>query len=249
MNFLHKTECVCIDVETTGLLKESDRVIEVAAVIFCKELIIDQFEALVNPERLIPAESQAIHNISDDMVKHKPLMKEILPSLHAFVGDRMIIGHGISFDIDMLNKEAERASSVLRFGSYGSIDTLRLARLYGQSPSNSLEVLRQHFGIMAEGAHRALGDALVNCQIFTKLTKDFRSIEQIQKELSKPILMKNMPLGKHKGRPMKELPLPYLQWAIRQEFDEDLIYSIRSELQRRKKGADFSQASNPFLEL
>lgn len=249
MRFLHKTELICLDVEATGLLKESDRIIEVGAVLFCQENYIKEFQTLINPERAIPQESQAIHNISDEMVQGKPLMKEILPILHDFVGDRIIMGHGIQFDIDMLNKEAERAGLTLRFGEHGTIDTLRLARLYGESPSNSLEVLRQHFNIQAEGAHRALSDVIVNCQIFQRLTRDFRFIEQIFETLTRPILMKNMPLGKHKGRPMKELPLDYLRWAVRQEFDQDLLHSIQTELMRRRKGDSFSQKSNPFLEL
>jgi DNA polymerase-3 subunit epsilon len=249
MQFLHKTEFICLDVEATGLSKETDRVIEVAAALFLQGKILEEMDTLINPARLIPPESQAIHNINDSMVEGKPLIQEILPSLHAFIGNRIIIGHGIQFDIDMLNKEAERSALTIRFGEYGTIDTLRLARLYGESPSNSLEVLRQHFNIEAEGAHRALSDVRVNYQIFHRLTTDFRSVEQINQTLSKPILMKNMPLGKHKGRPMKEIPLEYLKWASYQEFDQDLLYSLRTELSHRKTGDRFSQSSNPFLSL
>lgn len=249
MRFLHKTEFICLDVETTGLSKETDRVIEVAAALFLQGTILDECESLINPTCPIPPESQAIHNITDSMVQNKPLIQDMLPSLHAFVGNRIIIGHGIQFDIDMLNKEAERSGLALRFGEHGTIDTLRLARLYGESPSNSLEVLRQHFHIEAEGAHRAMGDVRVNFQIFQRLAANFRSVEQIEQTLSKPILMRNMPLGKHKGRPMKELPLDYLKWASHQEFDQDLLYSLRSELAKRKNTDRFPQASNPFLSL
>ena len=249
MQFLHKTDFICLDVEATGLCKETDRVIEVAAALFRQGTVLEEYDSLINPTCPIPAASQAIHNITDSMVQGQPLIAEILPRLHAFVGNRIIIGHGIQFDIDMLNKEAERSGLPLRFGEHGSIDTLRLARLYGESPSNSLTVLRQHFNIESEGAHRALSDVHVNCQVFQKLTSQFRSVEQIHQTLSKPILMKNMPLGKHKGRPMKELPLDYLRWASHQEFDEDLLYSLRTELNRRKTGSHFTQVSNPFLSL
>lgn len=249
MRFLHKTEFICLDVESTGLSIETDRVIEVAAARFLSGTILNEMESLIDPHRPIPAESKAIHNISDEMVKGKPSIEEILPLLHEFVGNRIIIGHGISFDISILNKEAERFDLPFRFGTHGTIDTLRLARLYGESPSNSLDVLRQHFNIEPEGAHRALSDVVVNCQIFHRLTSDFRSVEQIEETLSKPILMKTMPLGKHKGRPMKEVPLEYLKWASHQEFDQDLLYSLRSELSRRKKGNHFAQATNPFCSL
>jgi DNA polymerase-3 subunit epsilon len=58
--------------------------------------------------------------------------------------------------------------------------------------------------------------------------------------------MRLMPFGKHKGRPFKELPIEYLVWASNKDFDEDLIFSLRSEIKRRKKGNLFTQAGNPF---
>src|SRR5262249_9013660 len=124
-----------------------------------------------------------------------------------------------------------------------------MARLYGESPTNSLDQLRQHFNIEFEGAHRAMSDVIVNREVFKYLAKRYRSTEQIFEILSKPIFLKTMPLGKHKGRLLKEIPLQYLQWAANKDFDQDLLYSIRSELARRKKGNLFSQAVNPFSEL
>jgi len=61
--------------------------------------------------------------------------------------------------------------------------------------------------------------------------------------------MKVMPLGKHKGRLIKEIPLDYLKWAVRKDFDQDLIFSIKQEIRKRQKGQSFNQASNPFSQL
>jgi DNA polymerase III subunit epsilon len=58
-----------------------------------------------------------------------------------------------------------------------------------------------------------------------------------------------MPLGKHKGRLFSEIPLHYLLKAATMDYDQDLLFSIRSELKKRKQGGLFSQAANPFLEL
>jgi DNA polymerase-3 subunit epsilon len=121
--------------------------------------------------------------------------------------------------------------------------------LYGESPSNSLDVLRRHFGIVAEGAHRAKSDVLVNIQVFRRLAHRYKTTEAIDEVLAKPILMKAMPLGKHKGRSFREIPIEYLCWAVRQDFDRDLIFSLRTEILRRKKGGTFSEAVNPFSGL
>ena len=61
--------------------------------------------------------------------------------------------------------------------------------------------------------------------------------------------MKTMPLGKHKGRRFDEVPVEYLLWAEKKDFDQDLLYSIRLELRNRKKGGGFEQSANPFAGL
>jgi DNA polymerase-3 subunit epsilon len=237
---------VCIDCEATGLDPTNERVVEVAAAKFTLNEILEQFETLIDPERLIPEAVIKVHHITQDMVKDKPKIHTILPSLFKLIGNHPIIGHGIAFDIDILTQEAQRANISCSLRTNDSIDTLRLARLYGESPTNSLEQLRKHFNIEEEGAHRAMSDVIVNIQVFQKLIKNFHTLEELFSALSKPILLKSMPLGKHKGRAFKELPLDYLLWAARQDFDQDLLFSLRSEVSRRKKGSSFSQSSNPF---
>lgn len=241
---------ICIDCETTGLDADLDRIIEVAAVRFTLNEILDQYESLVNPQCEIPESSIAFHHITQDMVANKPTIREILPSLLDFIGEApLIIGHGVQFDIQLVINAAVREKIPHRLRLENYLDTLRMARLYGESPVNSLEQLRKHFNIPYEGSHRALSDVIVNMEVFKHLLRGFRTTEEIFKALSKPIMFKVMPLGKHKGRLLKDIPLDYLLWAARQEFDNDLLYSLRSEINRRKKGDLFSQASNPFAGL
>lgn len=249
MGLINKDQFVCLDCESTGLDLETDKIIEVAAIIFTFENIIDSFESLVNPGMDIPLQSQEIHNISNEMVFQKPEIKEILPSLLKFIGKHIIVGHGVKFDIDLIAKEAKRSGIDCSIQSNVYIDTLRLARLYGESPANSLENLRQHFNIPAEGAHRAMNDVKVNIPVFKHLSKSFQTTEQLIKRMEKPILMKVMPLGKHKGRKFSEIPLDYLQWAAGKDFDLDLLYSIRVELKNRKQKDNFQTAANPFAGL
>lgn len=249
MKPLEKEQFVCIDCETTGLDPKQDRIIEVAAVRFTIEESLESFESLINPECIIPETSIEIHNISQEMVSDKPVVAAVLPELLQFIGKSTLVGHGIGFDIDVVTASAERAGipCTLKYNAY--IDTLRLARYYGESPTNSLEQLRRHFNIGFEGAHRAMNDVVVNIEVFKYLAKKFKTAAQVFDVLSKPIALKVMPLGKHKGRPFKEIPLEYLLWAAKKEFDQDLLFSIRSEIKRRKKGGLFSQATNPFSAL
>lgn len=249
MKDLAKEIFICLDCETTGLDVNIDRVIEVAVMKFTLEGVIDRYETLIDPLCPIPESSTKIHHITDDMVKGKPTLDVVLPKILEMIGSTPIVGHGIKFDVDHLVLAAERAQIPTQVRYNKQIDTLRLARLYGESPINSLEMLRKHFNVPEEGAHRAMSDVIVNTEVFRHLSKKFRTLHEIYQTLDRPILMKTMPLGKHKGRLIKDIPLDYLRWAGQKDFDEDLLFSIRSELKRRKQGGLFSQSSNPFKDL
>jgi DNA polymerase-3 subunit epsilon len=240
---------ICLDCESTGLDPEKDRIIEVAAMLFTFKEVLERYETLIDPECPIPASSQEIHKISQDMIAGKPKIREALPDLLKMIDGHILVGHGIAFDIALIANETRRFQIPSKIQSQPSIDTLRLARLYGESPVNSLERLRQHFNIQEEGAHRAMSDVIVNIEVFKRLTKNFKTTDQIFKVLQKPIKLRSMPLGKHKGRPFEEIPVEYLLWAEKKDFDQDLLYSIRSELRNRKRGHHFEQASNPFSDL
>jgi DNA polymerase-3 subunit epsilon len=249
MRSLDKEVFICLDCETTGLDTIADRIIEVAVVKFDFSTFLDQYETLIDPEYPISEASIAIHHITPDMVMGQPRIQAILPSLLEIIGNHIIVGHGIQFDIDLLANAADRAGIPHTLKRNRTLDTLRLARLYGESPTNSLEQLRQHFNIPHEGAHRAMNDVIVNIEVFKYLARRYKSTDQLFDVLSKPIQMKTMPLGPHKGRLMKEIPIEYLRWAVHKNFDQDLIYSIRLELKRRKSGNQFSQSANPFANL
>lgn len=249
MGLIEKEKFICIDCETTGLDPINDRIIEIAVVLFTFDEILDSFETLIDPERPIPEETTAIHHITDDMVKGKPKAPEILPKVIKLIDNYIIIGHGIQFDITCVQEESKRAQIPCPIDKNISLDTLRMARFYGQSPVNSLEKLRQHFNIAEEGAHRAMSDVIVNIEVFKYLSDGFKTTKNLVDRLKRPILLKTMPLGKHKGRPFSNIPIEYLRWAAHKDFDQDLLFSIRSELKKRKSNNQFHQASNPFSEL
>jgi DNA polymerase III subunit epsilon len=249
MTLLEQETFICLDCETTGLEPKSDRLIEVAVAKFTFQQVLDSYETLINPQIPIPENTTAIHHITDAMVQDKPPVTDILPSVLELIGNHTIIGHGIQFDIQFLIEECKRSNIPCHLNKNRFLDTLRMARLYGQSPVNSLERLRIHFNIAEEGAHRAMNDVIVNIEVFKYLAANFKTEREIHNRLEKPILLKTMPLGKYKGRPFKEIPTEYLTWAAKKDFDKDLLFSLRSELKQRKTGQQFSQAINPFANL
>lgn len=249
MGLLEKEIFLCVDCETTGLDVKEDQLVEVGAVLFTIEENLETFTTLINPGSPISAASQEIHRISDAMVADAPSIKEILPDLLNFLKKGIFVGHGVDFDLQLIARDAEAHGLHFGYSSRRVIDTLRLARLYQKSPVNSLEGLRRHFGIPAERAHRALDDALVNAAVFRKLAYPYKRTESLFQALSRPIKLKRMPLGKYKGELLTDIPLNYLKWAVRLDFDQDLRFTIRQELSRRKQGGHFQEATNPFRQI
>lgn len=246
---LNKDTFVCLDCETTGLSTETDEIIEIAAVVFTFDKNLREMETLINPGIIIPEESIKIHNITQSMVKGQPKIQDYLPQFLKFIEGHIIVGHGIKFDIDIIAHTAKRHKIPCKILNQTYVDTLRLARLYGQTSVNSLEKLRKHFNIITDGAHRAMNDVIVNIEVFKNLTSTFNTTESLLERLKKPIPIKTMPLGKYKGRVFREIPTVYLSWASHQNFDQDLLFSIKAELKKRKKGNQFAQVSNPFSSL
>ncbi|MCH9621827.1 MAG: 3'-5' exonuclease DinG [Chlamydiia bacterium] len=249
MGQLKTDTLICLDCETTGLDTANDEIIELAVIKFTFDKEIGSLDALVDPKRPIPPESIAIHHITDEMVQNKPYIESLLDEATDLIGDYPIMGHNVGFDIAIIEAALRRHNHPKSIASNPVIDTLRLARLYGESPKNSLEVLREHFNIPEEGAHRAMNDVIVNIKVFKKLCLGFKTTEELLKRLSKPVEMKTFPFGKYRGYMFREIPIDYLHWAGHQDFDEDLLFSIQKERKRRRKQKPFFEANNPFKNL
>jgi len=249
MGLLKTDTLICLDCETTGLDTEKDEIIELAIIKFTFEKELGSLDALIDPKRPIPPESIAIHKITDEMVQGKPYIEDLLDEATQLIGDYPIMGHNVGFDIAVIESALKRHNHPRSILKNPVIDTLRLARLYGEAPKNSLEVLREHFNIPEEGAHRAMNDVIVNIKVFKRLCHGFKTTEEMLKRLSKPIAMKTFPFGKYRGYLFREIPIDYLHWASHQDFDDDLHFSISQERKRRRKQKPFFESNNPFKDL
>ena len=108
MPLLNQETFICLDCETTGLDAKNDKVIEVAVVKFTFDHVIEQFESLLDPECVIPESSIEIHHITQEMVAGKPKIVSVVPRLLEIIGNHIIVGHGIEFDIALIANAAER---------------------------------------------------------------------------------------------------------------------------------------------
>ena len=162
---------IVFDVETTGLKPYSQRIIEIAAIRFRGGREDEVFSTLVQPDRALPAQIVSLTRITDDLLADAPRFDTIVDPLLAFLGDDLIIGHNISFDLAFLDAELRRAVRPTVLNS--RLDTLALAQrvLSGQRRWN-LDAVARSLGLRVAGSrHRAEADARLTAGAFTALLK------------------------------------------------------------------------------
>ena len=122
-------DAVVLDTETTSLDAETASVIQIGAFKVRSGEIVDEemFDHLVNPGVPIPSTSSAIHGIFDRDVVEAPAFTDLADDLQDFIGDRIVVGHNIAFDLTMFKREFERAG--LPWQRPRSLDTQILARI------------------------------------------------------------------------------------------------------------------------
>jgi DNA polymerase-3 subunit epsilon len=161
---------VVLDVETTGLRAEAgDRIVEIA--IIEVDLALGQmgaWESLIFPERPMPAETQAIHGISDEDVLHAPRFAELHAELCRRLDDVVVVGHNIRFDIGFLRMESERLG-LRPPDPAATVCTLELARDVFGLPRCSLPVLAQRCNVAMPFAHRARVDAAATFGVYRSM--------------------------------------------------------------------------------
>jgi CBS domain-containing protein len=169
-------DAVVIDTETTGLDPRHARVIELAGVrLSARKLVAgDSFRQLLRPAgQSIPAETTRIHGIDDAMVAGSPLFAEVWPHFAAFLGQAVVIGHTVGFDLAVLKRECDLAG--LPWIRPRTLDTRLLAQIAApELVGYSLEELAAWLGVDLAGRHSALGDATTAARVFLALVPKLR---------------------------------------------------------------------------
>lgn len=157
---------VAIDLETTGFSPYYNKIIEIGAVKYINGEKIGVFDMLIDPEEEISEIITGVTGITNEMVKGKPVINEVIDSLLDFLGDSILLGHNIIFDYRFIAKAAKDVG--INYNARG-IDTYKVSRrCIKDIDSRSLEYLCEYFNIEAIH-HRALADADSARQVYCKL--------------------------------------------------------------------------------
>ncbi len=163
---------VALDLETTGLHAEQDAILEVAAIKFQGNEVLDTFETFVAPGRSIPYRVQRLTGIKPELITGAPHFDTIAKQLQGFLGDFPIVGHSIPFDVGFLRRRGLARTNPL-------VDTFELATVMLPSlASYNLGQVAEALGIIVpQDRHRAMVDTVLAKDVFLVLQQRLQQVD------------------------------------------------------------------------
>lgn len=168
-----------VDVETTGLDPNDDRVIEIAVVTTDdRGRPVDEWSSLVDPGR--DAGPTDVHGITDAELVGAHDFAALVPELTRRLDGTVLVAHNLPFDVAFLGNEQQRlprqatAAGGVTTGVVGGLCTLELSRRLLPRPPDgwSLGALCAEVGLPLVDAHRALADARATAGLLAVLLSE-----------------------------------------------------------------------------
>ena len=197
---------IVLDTETTGLdPRTGDKIVEIGAVELWNHLPTGKtFHKYLNPERNMPEEAQAVHGLTEDFLRDKPLFSQIVDDFLRFIKDSKLVIHNASFDMKFINSELELAKKSKLPGDI-TIDTLSIARKKFPGSPASLDALCRRFNI--DNSARTLHGALLDSEILAEVYLELIGGRQPDFGLSDIIINDNLTLEENRQSSKRPEPL------------------------------------------
>ena len=161
---------VLVDIETTGFSPINDEIIEIGAIKVENNKIVKQYDELIKIDKILPQKITELTGITDNMLKNGKLPNIVLEEFIEFVGNNIIVGHNVNFDLGFLCNKCKKYLNYNLNNDY--IDTLYLARkLVPNAINHKLGTLAKMFNISYEGTNRGLKDIKKNNSVYNSLRK------------------------------------------------------------------------------
>lgn len=249
--FISSYRFMAFDVETSSIVEEKAHIVEIAAVPFTIELNkkgaftakLEKKSSILNtrvdPQMPIEPEASCVHGICDGDVIDKPTRFEAALKLKDLGKGAVWIAHNAAYDIKAIHRALTphiQYPKLYLDSTYESvIDTWRLAKLIAPPLQNlKLGSLFYHYNCPKNHApnHSALQDVYALIDVFVHLLTEFNSAPGAEFTLGalvSKLYAPNPPLimqfGKHKGTPIIDLPMDYLNWLVFKRDRTDQTYT------------------------
>lgn len=156
---------VVLDLETTGLDIENDRILEIGAMRVINGEVSEQFNRMIKNN--VPNDITTLTGITQEMANGGVDIKVALEDLGMFIADDMVIGYNIrGFDLKIIKKECLRNNTFFPLKQITDVFETVKRRKTGLK-SYKLRDIAEYFGISVDNKlHRAMVDCVLCNEIY-----------------------------------------------------------------------------------
>lgn len=240
-----------LDLETTGLSRISDRIVELAVIRVSPQGDVVERVRRFNPGIPIPPEATAVHGITNEDVADEPAFSARARSLSEFLDPCDLAGFNIRrFDIPILLAEFKRAGVPFSVQGRRLLDAQLI--FHREEPRDLTAAARFYLDRSHQEAHTALGDirttaAVLSAQMerYSHLPRDLEGLHAycdevapFQTEVDRWFERRDEGLffnrGKHRGKALTQVAATapdYLEWMLgADDMDEEVLQVVRDAL-------------------
>lgn len=209
------------DLETTGIDVSKDRIVEISVFKVFPNGNKESKTWLVNPTIPIPAQTTAVHGITDEKVANEPTFAALASQVHNMMKDSDLAGFNSDrFDIPLLAEELLRAGIDFDMKNRVSVD---VQTIFHKKEERTLSAgYKFYCNESLENAHSAEADTMATYEILKAQLDRYPDLENDMKTLSEFTTRKKsvdfagfialnkedkeiFSFGKHKGKLVDEV--------------------------------------------
>ncbi len=244
---------VCIDLEATGVMLGRDRIVQIATATVLPNGAVTTWQTLVNPEMSIPAETTAVHGITDAMVASAPTFAQVAPTLMALLLGSDLAGYNVErFDRRLLGAEFRRIN--LPDPTVGAC-TVDAYLIFARREPRSLDAALRFYGVEEQvtdrRAHEAASDVEAALAVLTAQVKGYSDLPNTVNAIYEWLVPSNpnridadgklvwvdgvacIGFGAQAGRSLQDLAAAdrgFLEWILRKDFSDEVKAMVRDAL-------------------
>lgn len=246
-----KKPLIVLDLETTGVWVEKDKIIEIALIKCHPDKPRETYHKKINPGMPIPKAVAELTGISDADVKGAPSFRQVAQEVAEFIGEANFGGFNIErFDLPLLEREFMDAGIRFEWKSRKIYDAQKVYHL------NEKRDLSAAYRFYCEkeliGAHSAMADTQAVCEILSSQIakygegqEDISCLEKFEYtahgdfyDQEKKFCWWNGRLYLTFGKYAKKMPLEdlikhdynYLAWVLKSDFSDSVKSIIKAAM-------------------
>ncbi len=238
-----------LDLETTGLSPETDRIVEIAVVTVHPDSRVTHLKRLLNPEMPIPEAASAVHGIIDADVQNEPTFRQLALGIADSLAGCDIAGFNIArFDLKLLAAEFMRAQVDFSLTNARVVDAMSI---FHRNERRDLGAAVRFYRNREHQGHRASEDVFATIEVlaaqldrYPTLPNDIDRLAEYCQDKQPDWLTADgkiawrdgaarITFGKHAGKSlqtMKKEEPNYLNWMLERDFPTDVKRVVSSAL-------------------